>query len=70
MRIKRATMKPIFLGIKDYVKDCWHDYVLIPRWRREERTEDGWVLGKYVSWKEGSIWHYIRQRRIAKRNEK
>lgn len=29
-------MLTIFLGIKDYVKDCWHDYVLVPRWRREE----------------------------------
>lgn len=63
-------MREVYLGIKDYIKDCWHDYVLVPRYEREQIRDDGWVLGKYVPFKEGSVWHYIRQRRIAKRIKK
>lgn len=57
-------MKHIILGIKDYCKDCWHDYVLIKIWHRRDvkRYED---FGTYVTWKEGSVWHYIRQRKFA-----
>lgn len=60
-------MKEMILGIKDYLGDCWHDYVLIPRYEREQMRDDGWVLGEYVTRKEGSVWHYIKNRRIAKK---
>lgn len=60
----------VFLGIKDYIKDCWHDYVLIPRWERQEKAEHAWVLGKFVTWKEGSVRHYIKQRRISAQAKK
>lgn len=68
-------MKYIWLGIKDWVKDCWHDWL----WLRLEKlyTDPDWIITYYkpceekfcetVSWKEGSVWFYIKQRRIAKR---
>lgn len=43
-------MKAIILGIYDYLKDWWHD---LPLYYPDSK------------WKEGNIWHYIRQRRIA-----
>lgn len=60
-------MREVILGIKDYLNDCWHDYVLSPMWKHDERRSEGGITGKFVTWKEGSIWHYIRQRRIAKK---
>lgn len=74
-------MKDIILGIKDYCKDCRHDWhlhgvektngyrPLFFMWEDAQDEEDVWVAE--VDWKEGSVWHYIRQRRLAKhaRNE-
>lgn len=58
-------MKYIFLGIKDYCKDCWHDW-LIHRLVNlyNEKIKEGWL------WKEGSLWHYIQQRKIAEKKDK
>lgn len=63
-------MKAIILGVCDYLKDWWHDAVTIRIWRWQEKKDTGWVLGRYVMWKEGNLWYYIRQRRIAKRVKK
>ena len=70
-------MKYIWLGIKDYCKDCWHDFI------RKETNRYGWNIReavdyykngrvKYVGvpvWKEGSVWHYIRQRKMAQKRK-
>ena len=68
-------MKYIWLGIKDYYKDCLHDWHL----RRLEKMygdmpmfytaedEDAWIA--VIDWKEGSLWYYINQRKIAKRSK-
>ena len=67
-------MKAIILGIKDYCKDCWHDWLFF---RLQKLYKDpNCVLTYYniytdefhgtVSWKEGNVWHYIRQRRLGK----
>ena len=67
-------MKYIWLGIKDYCKDCWHDW-LRNRLQKvqgegiytyDEKT--GYTYWVY-SWREGSVWHYIQQRRIAKQRK-
>lgn len=63
----------ILQGIYDYVKDCYHDHLMA------EAKAIGCVLydkaTKYKKntihipanrWKEGSVWFYIKQRRIAK----
>lgn len=48
-------MKVIILGFCDYLKDWWRDIGGYPYSPRQ---------------KEGNLWHYIRQRRIAKRVKK
>lgn len=62
-------MKYIILGIKDWCKDTWHDflvkhiseyYVFI---EVRTHTKDDWY--PIHKWKEGSVWHYIKQRKIA-----
>ena len=65
-------MKDIILGIKDYCKDCWHDWLV-----RRVSAYGGQVMErcsynrknyrweKACYWKEGSVWHYIRQRKFA-----
>lgn len=66
-------MKYIWLGIKDYCKDCWHDF-----WYWFWNGLDNFVsrrLHHTYCWrnnegyftKEGNLRHYIQQRRIAKR---
>lgn len=61
-------MISVILGIKDYIKDCWNDYVEIPRWKRRIKKKGIIMENAYmIPYKEGSVWHYIRQRRIAKR---
>lgn len=54
-------MKYILQGIKDYCKDCWHDWLMyrLIKTYPDESIEEGWL------WKEGSVLHYIRQRKIA-----
>lgn len=66
-------MKCIWLGIKDYCKDCWHDWHLHyveksignePLFCMGNKSNE-WIA--MIDWKEGSVWFYIKQRRIAKR---
>lgn len=57
-------MKYIILGIKDYCKDCWHDYIEC-KWAKLHRTELSRNVNRWWKWKEGNIWHYIRQRKFA-----
>ena len=66
-------MKCIWLGIKDYCKDCWHDFWFIFwNWldtftsRRLYRTHC-WRYNEGICTKEGSLVHYIKQRKIARR---
>lgn len=64
-------MKYIWLGIKDYSKDCWHDW-LIQRIKKVYGSKDLMFYNDYaevymyiIDWKEGNLWYYIQQRRIA-----
>lgn len=68
-------MKYIWLGIKDYCKDCWHDFWYwfwskVWWWagRRQARCYD-WINNWGCFTKEGSVRHYIQQRKIAKQKE-
>ena len=64
-------MSYVLLGIKDYCRDCWHDW-LSNRLHKSQgerlytydykEDEICWVY----PWKEGSVWHYIQQRKIPK----
>jgi hypothetical protein len=66
-------MKYIWLGIKDYFKDCWHDFLFRNLCKFYKKCviffiSDGTGVRNDLSfWKEGNLWHYIQQRRIAKR---
>lgn len=73
-------MKYIWLGIKDYCKDCWHDWLAnrlkkfgckIYDYQPAKNTNlvSGYMI-PFVSWKEGNLWHYIQNRRIATRRKK
>lgn len=66
-------VKDILNGIHDYVKDCYHDQMM------RDAKELGCVLydkvtkkksnGMHIvatAWKEGSMWHYIKQRKLSK----
>lgn len=62
-------MKYIWFGIKDYIKDKRHDhyvYKLFCIYRRPmyfTPAEDDEMLLPIREWREGSVWHYIRQRK-------
>lgn len=69
-------MKCILQGFGDYIKDCWHDFLF----RNLQKYYGGRPI-KFISiatgrllnvtiWKEGNLWHYIQQRRIAKQRSK
>ena len=66
----------IFQGIKDYCKDCWHDWHLhyVEKSIGNEplfcmaKDEDAWIA--MIDWKEGDLWHYIRQRKIGNKVKK
>ena len=68
-------MKYVLLGIKDYIKDCWHDWLL----DRLQATYPNATIYFYDHgydadfetrhWKEGNLWHYIQQRRIAEQKK-
>lgn len=64
----------IIQGIYDYIKDCYHDHLM------QEAKNIGCVLYDKVTkykqntmhvpanhWKEGSVWYYINQRKVAKK---
>lgn len=73
-------MKNILLGIFDYYIDVRHDIILKKAlkmgWRvlcegeisNQYKTRKTWV--PVYSRKEGSIWHYIQQRKIAEKYKK
>lgn len=73
-------VKSILLGIQDYMKDCFHDRVAADAemmgcrlyekvtYFDGNKTFNRWV--STVTWKEGNIWHYIRQRLYARKNKK
>lgn len=68
-------MKYIWLGIKDYCKDCWHDFwywfwgkLEVFCTRRANRCYC-WKKNEGYFTKEGSVWHYIQQRRIAEQKD-
>lgn len=52
-------MKYIILGIKDYCKGCWHDWLV----KRLSKLHPKIYFP--CRWHEGGVWHYIRQRKIA-----
>ena len=61
-------MKYIWLGIKDYCKDCWHDVCLFLVWKLHPRKNRRWQAGHYgYYWKEGNLWHYIKQYKVVQR---
>ena len=56
----------IWLGIKDYCKDCWHDW-LIRRLFKLFYSNKPHALPDL--WKKGSVWHYIQYHRLKKKVE-
>lgn len=69
-------MKYIWLGIKDYIRDRWHDWLVYHLWKFYKRPMyfDDYDSESFVpicDWLESKhIWHYIQQRRIAKQRSK
>ena len=64
-------MKYILQGIGDYIKDCWHDMHLFLVWKLHPHKKRRWQAGHYdYYWKEGSVWHYIQQRKIGNKVKK
>lgn len=67
-------MKSVILGIKDYMKDTWHDWHLhcVEKSIGNEplfcMEKDAWVA--MLDWKEGNLWHYIAQRKYAAKYRK
>lgn len=69
-------MKYIWLGIKDYYKDVRHD-CLVCKIKKVYGSKDLMFYNDYletyeyiIDWKEGSLWHYIQQRKIAEQKDK
>ena len=74
-------MKYIILGIKDYCKDTWHDLLISlvkktgccvmefceSATMEEHDCNKCWIISSKS--KEGSVLHYIRQRKIAKKHK-
>ena len=69
---KGKQMKCKILGLKDYCKDCWHDFWFwfwgaLWMWtqHRTFRCYD-WTHNEGCYIKEGSLKHYIQQRKLTK----
>ena len=68
--------KSIFLGIRDYCRDVYHDWLNRRALAIGSRVYDKgdcdgvpiWFVA--IDWKEGSVWHYIRQRKIGNKVKK
>ena len=64
-------MKYIWLGIKDYCKDCWHDFLFRNLQKYYKRRPIFYINDKtgvrsdLSFWKEGNLQHYIQQRKVA-----
>lgn len=63
----------VLKGIRDYTRDCWHDFWF---WFWDKLYDFSnarcvkcyvWEKNEGYYTKEGSVWYYIRQRKIAKR---
>ena len=69
-------MRYILLGIKDYIKDRWHDWLVYHLWKFYKRPlyYDDYDSESFVpicDWLESKhVWHYISQRRYAAKNRK
>lgn len=69
-------MKCLWLGIKDYTKDCWHDFwfrfwnALWDFTQRRTCKSYVWRNNDGATVKEGNLWHYIQQRKIAKQKDR
>lgn len=68
-------MKYIWLGIKDYCKDVWHDWLAhrlqnVQGERVYTYDADEDLIVWVYPWKEGSMWNYIKQRKKAKQGSK
>ena len=69
MKKKNNIVKSIVLGTKDYLKDRRHEHLCrkvakIGCRVYEHCTDDSW---RHTSqWKQGNLFHYIRQRRIGR----
>lgn len=67
-------MKYIWLGIKDYLRDIRHDRIVdciecdYYQFVCDDIGEEKFEFVHAPYWKEGSVWHYIQNRRIAKRS--
>lgn len=59
-------MITIILGMKDYLKDIWHDYIE-RKWAKLHKTGLSANVVQWWEWKEGNLKHYINQRRIARK---
>ena len=64
-------MKEIILGIKDYLNDVKHDKMCLyiskvfDQYVCDDVGDEDFEFVETPAWKEGSVWHYIRQRKIA-----
>ena len=73
-------LKAIWFGIKDYINDIQHDKLLRKAERFNCKVKDKIIRFNKkkmytdyidaVTWKEGNVWHYIRQYIYTKRNSK
>lgn len=64
----------IILGLRDYLKDIFHDWIYAKLIRLEKihklyYKKNNKMIAIYT-WKEGSLCHYIQQRKIAKKIRK
>lgn len=61
----------VWLGIMDYLNDCRHDrvYDIITgdycQWVCDDIGDKKFKFVNSGHWKEGNVWHYIQQRKIA-----
>ena len=63
-------MRAIILGIKDYLKDLRQSravYNLYKFYRRPMYVDQDGDAIPIVEWLEGSVWHYIHQRRFTRK---
>lgn len=62
-------MKAIILGIRDYLHDRRQSQAVYKLWKFYKRpiyfSAEDEKLYPVVEWLEGSMWHYIRNRRIG-----
>jgi hypothetical protein len=67
---RKDEMKNIILGLKDYLKDTMHDFVLhikSSRYFMKLVQKINPEAYDWFFWKEGNLKHYISQRKVAKK---